>query len=99
MGDTGWGIVFVLTIGVVLAALVALTIWLSFRIWQTRVTISTSSAHDADYRTLATDATETQRAIAKAQQELAAQQRQSAADLAELRGRITNIEKLLRDVG
>jgi hypothetical protein len=99
MGDTGWGIVFVLTIGVVVAALVALTIWLSFRIWQTRVTISSSTAQDADYRSLAVDATESQRAIAKSQQELANQQRQSAADLAELRGRVTNIEKLLRDVG
>lgn len=99
MGDTGWGIVFVLTIGVVVAALVALTIWLSFRIWQTRVTISSSTAHDSDYRSLAADATESQRTIAKSQQELANQQRQSAADLAELRGRVTNIEKLLRDVG
>ena len=92
MSDAGWGIVFVLVLAVAVAALIALVVWQSFKVWQTRITTGVAAAHDESYRKLAEDATAAQRAIAE-------DQRTIAGDLAEVRSRVTAIETLLREVG
>ena len=57
------------------------------------------TAQVAAYRSLVSDASEAQRAMAQAHQELVLQQRRTAEDLAELRGRVSHIKNLLREVG
>ena len=85
MSDAGWGIVFVLGLGLLIAAVLGLVVWQAFKVWQTRITAGVVVAQDGTYRKLAEEATAAQQAI--------------AGELAEVRARVVAIEHLLREVG
>ena len=92
MGDTGWGIVFVLGITVAVAVVLVVVIWQVFAVARAKTVAEITAASDDAYRTLAKQAT-------AAQQTSAEQQERIATELAALRSRVTAIEQLLREVG
>jgi peptidoglycan hydrolase CwlO-like protein len=92
MSETGWGIVFVLGLSLMLMVLVAIVLWQVFKTRQTSLTSQVTLAQDSAYRTLAEEATATQRRIAD---DLDALQ----AHVHELRERVTSMEAMMREVG
>lgn len=92
MGDTGWGIVFVLGLTAAIAAVIIVALWQIFAVARTEVAAKTALARDDAFRSLASE-------VAAAHQAIADEQRKIAADLAELRERTTSIEKMMREVG
>ena len=92
MSDQGWGIVFVLGIVAVLAVVAIVLVWQIFRTAQSKMQADAITARDHDYRQLASEST-------TAQQKIAEEQLRIADELAELRSRLTAIEKLLSEVG
>lgn len=92
MGDTGWGIVFILGIVAAVAAIAIVIIWQGISVERTKITAETELARDDAYRTLARDATAAQQAIADEQHKI-------ARDLADLRERMVSVEKMMREVG
>lgn len=92
MGDTGWGIVFVLGLATLIAAIIIVATWQIFGVAKTNVAAETALARDDAYRTLAREATTAQQAIADEQHKI-------ARDLADLRERVVSMEKMMREVG
>jgi uncharacterized membrane protein len=92
MGDTGWGIVFILGIVAAVAAIAIVIIWQGISVERTKITAESELARDDAYRTLARDATAAQQAIADEQHKI-------ARDLADLRERMVSVEKMMREVG
>ena len=92
MGDTGWGIVFVLGVVAAVAVVVVVAVWQSFAVARTKTAAEAELARDGAYRQLAERATAAQQGIAEDQQRI-------AGELTELRNRVSAIEKLLREVG
>jgi transposase len=75
--------------GITFVTVVAsIVIWQLFGTWRARMAVS----REAAYRALAEAAT-------AAQQKSAEEQEKATRELAELRARVSEIEKLLRDVG
>jgi hypothetical protein len=92
MSDTGWGILFLLGIIAAVALIISISVWQVFRTQQTHAASKVALTHDGAYRALAE---ETSLAIRKSTE----QQERMAAELAELRARLTTVERLLKDVG
>jgi hypothetical protein len=85
--DTAFGLagmVFTLVLAVVV-------LWQGFKTWQIQTTSRAYIARSEEYLRLAQEATAVQRKVVEHQERL-------IGDLAELRDRVTAIEKLLREV-
>lgn len=90
---SGWGSVIMAVGGMVLIGLLlALIIWQVFRTAQSKIVVAETVARDEEYRKLAEQ-------TATAQDKLASQQQRIADDMADLRERITAIERMLSEVG
>jgi hypothetical protein len=89
MGDaTSWSEAAIAIAGILFVTTVAtVVVWQIFGTWRARMSVAREEA----YRRLAEEAT-------AAQQRIAGEQRKVAEELAELRGRVGAIEKLLREV-
>ncbi len=89
----GWGSL-ILVIGVLslVTIIICLVIWQVFKTAQSRMAAQAISGHDTAYRQLVEDATTAQRQAAR---DLATLKE----DMADVRGRVTTIETLLREVG
>ena len=92
MSDTGWGIIFVLGVVAAIALIISIVVWQAFKTQQANATSRAAIAQDGAYRALAEEVTTATRKSAEEQERI-------FAELAELRGRLTAIEKLLREVG
>jgi hypothetical protein len=92
MGDTGWGIVFVLGLTAAIAAIIIVAMWQIFSVARTDTKARAELARDDAYRSLA-------RETAAAQQAIADEQGKIARDLADLRDRMVSVEKMMREVG
>lgn len=85
MTDASWGLVFVLGLAALVALLFMVMIWQVFRTKQAKISTRIDGAQEAAYRELAVRATETQeRAI---------------AELSELRDRVNELERTLKEAG
>jgi uncharacterized membrane protein len=91
MGDTGWGIVLILGIVAAVAVIVVVATWQIFAVARTDTKARAELARDDAYRTLASEST-------AAQQAMADEQGKIARDLADLRERMASIEKMMREV-
>lgn len=90
---SGWGSVILVVGGMILIGLLlALIIWQVFRTAQSRLVVAETVARDEAYRTLAEQ-------TATAQGTMASQQQRIADDVADLRERMTAIERMLSEVG
>lgn len=88
----GWGSVFfVLGIMAIVAMVVVILIWQIFRTKQSTIESRATIAHEEAYRRLAEEAT-------SVQNRTAAELNQLTEGMADLRVRVTNIERLLREV-
>ena len=90
---SGWGSVIMAVGGMALiGVLLALIIWQVFRTAQSKIVVAETVARDEEYRKLAEQ-------TAAAHDKLASHQQRIADDMADLRERITSIERLLSEVG
>lgn len=85
MSEAGWGIVFVLGLAALIALLLAVLIWQVFKTQQARTVSMNTSTHDNAYRELAVRAIEAQEA--------------AVTELTDLRGRVSELERILKEVG
>lgn len=92
MSDSGWGIVFVLGLAVLIAVILVAVIWGIFSTARTKTIADAVVAQDGAYRKLAEEATAAQRLIAEQQERL-------VTDVADLRRRVAAMEQMLREVG
>ena len=92
MSDAGWGVTLVIVVVIAIAAIIIVATWQSLKTNQARHTSKADIARDDAYRKLAEEAVAAQRATAE-------QQQQIAGELAELRTRMSAIEKVLHEVG
>lgn len=92
MGDTGWGITFLLGIIAAGSLIISIAVWQVFRTQQAQAASKVALSQDGAYRALAE---ETSVAIRKS----AEHQERMSTELTELRARLTTVERLLKDVG
>lgn len=92
MGDTGWGIVFVLGIVTAITIVIVVVAWQILGIGKAATVADKELARDTAYRTLAEEATAAQRALAD-------EQRKIAREMAEIRERMISVERMLKEVG
>lgn len=85
MSDAGWGITFILVLAALIAVIAVVVIWQLFRTTQTRITTSATADDIQTYQRL--------------QEETLKSQQQLIAEIGELKTRLGNVERLLRDVG
>ena len=77
---------------VIVFAIAIVAIWQAFKTWQAKVAARIAIAQDEAYRALAEQATVTQQALTE-------EQRRLAVEVAGVGERLSEIEKLLREVG
>jgi Tfp pilus assembly protein PilO len=91
--DVVWpGILVSIVLFITIAGVLIALIWQGFGVWRVKVAAREAVAWDEAFRRLAEEATAAQRETAGTLQAL-------KAELADLRSRVTEIERLLREVG
>lgn len=85
MSEAGWGITFILVLSALIAVIAIVVIWQLFRTTQARIQASATTEDVQTYQRLHEE-------TLKAQQQL-------ISEITELKTRLGNVEKLLRDVG
>lgn len=91
MSDAGWGIIFVLGITLMLSMIITIVIWQVFKTRQTSTTAQITASGVDSYRKLAEQAT-------LAQEQTAERLEAMAEDMSDLRARVGEMEKMMREV-
>lgn len=91
MSAEGWGITFILVLAALIALLIAIVLWQVFKTKQMNSTSRTAIAQDEAYRKLAEQATE-------AQERTAEELSKATAELTDLRTRVSELERILKEV-
>ena len=87
MNTDAWGIIFVIALFTLITVLIVVLVWQAFATWRARASVAREEA----YQKLAERSTAAQERTAEEQQKI-------SEGLVELRTRVNNIEKLLREV-
>jgi Tfp pilus assembly protein PilO len=91
MSETGWGMVFVLALALMITAIVCLILWQGMKTGRETDRNKYLAEQTEEYRLLARRATEAQETAARELTTL-------REDVSELRTRVTAMERLLREV-
>lgn len=91
MSDTGWGIIFVLGLAIVVGIFLTVVVWQAMKANQAKTTAQIQSSGADSYRKLAEQAAESQAQTAERLEKL-------AEDVGDLRQRVASIEKMLSEV-
>jgi hypothetical protein len=93
IGEHAWpGVIISVALFALLFGAIIVFIWQGFGVWRAKLVSKEAMARDDAYRTLAEQS-------AAAQEKTVEKLSELEAGLAELRGRVSEIERLLREVG
>lgn len=92
MGDAGWGIIFVLGITALIVIIIAIVAWQIFKTKQTQISSQHQIAQEENYRKLAEQ-------TAGLQEQISADLLGIRTELSDMRQRVSELERMLKEVG